>query len=232
MAPPGGSSSGVAPWYRRKAVISSLLFVAVAVAVAVYVGVEYGGGSNKSSSPQTATESIGTKGLSSFSDPDQTKTKPVVTPITPSDKASESASDISAEDEEENNQEGLSQGLLDKVVPGGGKDYLGQNLWSAVTTQGGAGGQVCYPANGRELVTMASGPGCSVVVLTRGMANPYLIRQTIVISTPKVIIGSNPVDRATINGTTVERVFQGEWKRSSTPLLLYCHWQARCLIGP
>lgn len=51
---------------------------------------------------------------------------------------------------------------------------------------------VCYPSNGKEVVEMVTGPACTIVVLTRAYFNPYTIRQTMNVTTRKIVVG-NPI---------------------------------------
>jgi len=60
--------------------------------------------------------------------------------------------------------------------------------WAAVGMEGG-GSQICYPKDGKEVVTMVSDTKCMVIVLTNSGRKPYDITQTMNISSTKIIIG-------------------------------------------
>jgi hypothetical protein len=83
--------------------------------------------------------------------------------------------------------------------------------WSAVG--GGAepsAATICYVDTAKDLVkaTTAASP-CIVIVLTRGYADEYEVKQTMNITTTKVIVG-NPVNPPHIKPKGIVRTFQGK----------------------
>ena len=223
------STAVTTPWYRRKVFLGGLLLVAVVVGVAVYFGVEYGPSSKSSSPSSESKEALNTKseglvpvtGSSSSSSSALGAKPPTVTVVTTGASTDSSSggggiTNISAEEgagDEPLDTTGQPVGLLGALIPSNNKAYAGANLWQAVSTQGGA----CYPANGAQLATMAaSATTCPLIVLTRGAANPYTIRAPIFINTPKVIVGVNPIDRATLDGRRSERIFHGKKEKLAT----------------
>jgi len=75
------------------------------------------------------------------------------------------------------------------AVPAGGlMSKAITKTWAAVGMEGG-GAQVCYPKDGKEVVTMVSDKKCMVIVLTNSGRKPYDITQTMNISSTKIIVG-------------------------------------------
>jgi len=207
------------PWYRRKTLLGGLIVGLAVVAVSVYFGVEHGI-ANKSSSGGGEAVKTKSDGLVSAAKASTSETTPATstsTTTTPTTPATGDVTNniINADQDLPDlplDTSGQPQGFLGSLLPGNNKEFVGANLWSAVSTQGGA----CYPQTGAQLAAMASSTTtCPLIVLTRGAAQPYTVRAPILITTPKVIVGVNPIDRATIDGSGAERVFHGEEEREN-----------------
>lgn len=70
-------------------------------------------------------------------------------------------------------------GLMSKAIT---------KTWAAVGMEAG-GSQICYPKDGKEVVTMVSDKKCMIIVLTNSGRKPYDITQTMNISSTKIIVG-------------------------------------------
>lgn len=65
----------------------------------------------------------------------------------------------------------------------------------------GNNGNICYPADGDELVDMVTNQdGCMVIMLTRPRSEPYETHDVMNITSPKLIIG-NPLNQPIISPT-------------------------------
>lgn len=67
--------------------------------------------------------------------------------------------------------------------------------------------RTCNPTNGADLERMVAGTSCTVIMLTKTSREPYQTNKTMVVTSPKIIIG-HPIDLPRIQtGKTVERMF-------------------------
>jgi len=78
--------------------------------------------------------------------------------------------------------------------------------WAAI---GSGRNTICYPINGTEVVQMSDAKSpCTIIMLTRSSREPYTIKQTMNITTPKIFVG-NPIDMPALNSSKIERLFYG-----------------------
>jgi hypothetical protein len=107
--------------------------------------------------------------------------------------------------------ENALDGIKDMLA--GNKQAIGAAPPGSLSSLGwgrlGAGNIICYPKNGTEVVSMTDGKSpCTVIVLTRSSTEPYNIRQTINITSTKIIVG-NPIDLPALNASNkIERLFR------------------------
>lgn len=88
---------------------------------------------------------------------------------------------------------GTFDGADGASVPAGGlMSKAITKTWAAVGMEA-KGSQVCYPKDGKEVVTMVSDKKCMIIVLTNSGRKPYDITQTMNISSTKIIIGYVPL---------------------------------------
>jgi hypothetical protein len=98
----------------------------------------------------------------------------------------------------------ISDALSGKKNEGSWKALNGANL--------AAGSSICYPKDGKELTRMVSGKSCTIIVLTKGRSEgPYVIDKIMNVTAPKIVMGTNPLDVPTIDGTKQLRCFEGVW---------------------
>jgi hypothetical protein len=111
---------------------------------------------------------------------------------------------------------GAAGGASDKALT---VDNLGPNStffgriyargWNEVAQAQGVG--ICYPANAAEVVEMVMSPACTIVVLTRSYRNPYVITQTMNITTRKIVVGSPLQPPRFMAKKGLHRYFDGEY---------------------
>jgi len=67
---------------------------------------------------------------------------------------------------------------------------------------------MCYPKDGEELARAVQADDCSLIFLTRNYFDPYYVRTQMIVSSPKIIMGS-PVTLPALRPLKIERLFHG-----------------------
>ena len=82
--------------------------------------------------------------------------------------------------------------------------------WKAMgTAENMQGLTTSFPANGAEVYAAVTGPDCGLIILTRTYFDPYQIEREMIVTRPKVTMGT-PLTLPALNSSKIERLFHGE----------------------